>query len=418
MKEEKLFNLLIKQDELEKRLSRNNQYETNVKEEDQFNARQMFNKNLSELTESEKLAVMSRGAKEFSAKMEKIRAELDFVREEIRILNEGETEASITELRYPADLGKVPYKMNYCKFTFFEHRPTQKNFSDFKEEHIVYPVLFLPISPRLLYNTISINYGQEELDQLGNVLYNNTREYGVTTDGIRKALQHTFSEFGDNAQDMAEGYLMHQLLRTDIASVRSTYHGYGLAYNNNMTARYQGKIPQYRSFIPSWTFVPKNEGDAKTLLDVVRIFQKNVLPRTLNSTKTDQSIKYSNHFKYPRKVKLELFVGGQPFKKFQYLPMFCMQVEVSHNDASSSQNPETIPLHKTPEGQFYNTETTINLIFEETEVFTRSKVPDTLGNMGLVPLDLYIQKQGEMTQGIIDAMMEIPMQQFKDFMQE
>ena len=76
--------------------------------------------------------------------------------------------------------------------------------------------------------------------------------------------------------------------------------------------------------------------------------------------------------------------------------MFIAQVEVSHNDASNNLGPETIPLHKTPEGRFYNTETTINLILEETEVFTRNRIPDTIGKFGqikdLLPSGQFVNK--------------------------
>lgn len=271
-------------------------------------------------------------------------------------------------LTYPHDLGEVPYKMNYIMITFYEYQTDVR--MNNKLEKIIYPQIKLPLSSRLLYSALQIDYSREPLNQLNNVLYNNAREYGATSGGIYQAIGETGDE--PNETNMLEGFMYSQLLTTDLKGVRAGYHGSGLAYNRNITARFIADNPRVRIFFPSWTFIPRKKKDAEVLGDVIRAIKKNVLPSVYNS-KMDKRFNYNNNFKYPRLVKLQVFINGKEYKKAKYLPMAIERYEVSNNDKVSSSVTDNVPLTKDGD-EFYNTETTLNLTFKELIHFTKDHV--------------------------------------------
>ena len=226
-----------------------------------------------------------------------------------------------TVLIYPKDLGQVDYKQNWIEFKFYEHRSDQKGREDFKVKDIVYPIVKLPLSARMMYSSISAHYGVIDQGQLNNIIYENAREFGATSSGIASTLGHAISE--GSFSDAAESYFLTNLLKSEIKGVKAAYHAYGVALNNNFTVRYQDRDPMYRNFQPAWTFVPKTEEDARTLNDVIRVFQRNALPRELNAVNAANqmedgrlnTVRYNNHFRYPRKMQIKIFVGKKEFTK-------------------------------------------------------------------------------------------------------
>ena len=273
-------------------------------------------------------------------------------------------------LKYPKDLGDVPYKKNFIIITFYEYQVDLRQ--NIKLEKIVNPKIMIPLSSRLLYSSLQLDYTNEALGQFNNVLFENAREYGATSKGIGAAIGNSFQ--GETAGNMAEGFLMSQLLRTDLSAVRAGYHGSGLAYNENITAKFLADQPKTRTFFPSWTFVPKNREDALTLSDIIRAIKRNTLPTTMNRG-VDAKINYNNNFRYPRIVKLQLYIDGKEYEKAKFLPMSIQRYEVSNNDKSASTVSDNVPLSTDGE-ELYNTETTLNLTLKELSVFTRNHVDE------------------------------------------
>lgn len=286
--------------------------------------------------------------------------------------NAGDPETLPWSLTYPKDLGKVAYKNNYMEITFWEHQ-VDPNTND-KLEKQIYPSIRLPISPRMFYQNLTIDYERASLDQLQNVIYENAREFGVTRDGLLKALGHSMNE--TEAQQLLEGFAYSQWLRTDLEAVKASYYGTGLAYNPNSTARFQMNRAIYREFQPSWTFVPKSSIDARVLSDIVKALKRNGLPTILNAS-VDKKTNYANHFKYPRRVKIEMFVNGRLLKKTQFLPMVIKTIDISNNDkVYGSGFTDSVPLSK-QDDELFLSETTITCMLQETSVFTSSSVEMT-----------------------------------------
>ncbi len=284
----------------------------------------------------------------------------------------GNAEDTPWSLTYPRDLGQVAYKNNYMNITFWEHQVDTR--TNDKLEKQIFPSIRLPISPRMFYQNLTIDYERASLNQMQNVLYENAREFGVTSNGLLQALNHSIDE--TNAYSLLEGFALSQWLRTDLNAVKASYFGTGMAYNPNSTARFQMNRAIYREFQPSWTFVPKNSTDARVLTDVTKALKRNGLPKILNAA-VDKKVRYANHFKYPRRVKIEMFVNGRLLKKTQFLPMVIKTIDISNNDkVYGSGFTDSVPLTKENDELFLS-ETTITLMLQETSVFTSSSVETT-----------------------------------------
>lgn len=271
-------------------------------------------------------------------------------------------------LTYPHDLGSVSYKQNYMLFKFWENQIDVRTNDRMKKQ--IYPIIKIPISSRIMYSSLSMEYSRTGLNQLANVLYENAREFGVTTGGIEAALNNSISQ--ETVEQMLEGFLLSTTLRTDLEAIKAGYYATGLAYNPNSTARFHGDEAKSRTFYPTWTFVPKTAQDARTLADIIRAFKRNALPSILNPT-VNKLNRYSNHYKYPRRVTIELYIKNKLYRKHQYLPMVITRLEVSHNDKAGSGVTDSIPLSKDRE-KVYLSETTVNLNLLETTVFTSQSV--------------------------------------------
>ena len=292
--------------------------------------------------------------------------------DQLQNTEKGPAEETPWSLTYPKDLGQVAYKNNYMSITFWEHQvdPTTND----KLEKQIFPSIRLPISPRMFYQNLTIDYERASLGQLQNVIYENAREYGVTSNALLKAADHSLDE--TKARQLLEGFAYSQWLRTDLAAVKASYYATGLAYNPNSTARFQMNRAIYREFQPSWTFVPKSATDARVLSDIVKAMKRNGLPTLLNAT-VDKRVNYANHFKYPRRVKIELFVNGRLLKKTQFLPMVIKTIDISNNDkVYGSGFTDSVPLSK-QDDEIFLSETTITMMLQETSVFTSSSVDMT-----------------------------------------
>lgn len=273
---------------------------------------------------------------------------------------------ALDSIVFPDTLITDTYKRNYLKLIFYKHSVDKKNES-LRLTDIKAPILFLPIAPRLLVESISAAYTPEDIGVLGNVLYANLNEYGITDGGITKALQNTIDKA--SLVDGLEGFATSALLRTDFNAIKAGAYAQGVAYNPNTTTFYQGSSQSYRLFYFTWNFYPKNKNEAIKLKNIENTFIKNALPSTINNSIRD-TVNYNNHYIYPSKLKLEVYVNAELYTKFQFLPTVITKLDISHNDV---QNQNEMAFFEEDEKKFY-TSTSISLTLQETKVFTRKDV--------------------------------------------
>lgn len=271
------------------------------------------------------------------------------------------------QLVFPDSLTKEDNQNNYVRITFYKH--TANKNTQLLNEQLIYPIVYLPLSTKLLVESISANYSIDDIGILGNVLYANIREYGISAGGLATAFKNTI----DNAtiNDGLEGFINSALLRTDSPLIRAGAYAEGIAYNPNNTAFFQGSSQQYRLFYFNLNLFPKSKEEAITLKEIEKTFLKNSLPSVINNG-VAPTINYNNHYLYPSKLQLEIFVDGEPYNKFKFLPLVITRVDISHND-SINQN-EMVFFEE--DGVKYFTSTTINLTLQETKVFTRKDIDE------------------------------------------
>jgi len=263
------------------------------------------------------------------------------------------------------------YKRNYLKLTFYKHRARKNQREVFSQtsrvEDIISPILYLPIAPRLLVESISATYSPEDIGVLGNLLYANINEFGITTDGLKKALQNTVD--AGTLGDALSGIAMSELLRTDFNAVKAGTYAEGVAYNPNTTTFYQGSSQSYRLFYFTWNLYPKSKEEAVNLRKIENVFKRNTLPSTINSS-IPATVNYNNHYEYPSKLLMEIYVDNAIYGKFKFLPAVITKLDISHNDV---QNQNEMAFFEEDGEKFY-TSTSISLAVQETKVFTRKDI--------------------------------------------
>ena len=280
-----------------------------------------------------------------------------------------DTQQVSSGIAFSERIGKTgeTYQKNYVKITFVKHRASANSRILNKIQEIVYPILYLPIPPRLMYETIGASYSPEDIGVLGNIIYANIRESGQNAENIKKTLQETVNK--SKGTEVAKAFVTSAVLRTDAAPIRAGAFAEGVAYNPHTRVFYQGDSQNYRFFIFAWNLYPKNKEEAKNIKKIEKVFLKNALPSTTDPGKK-ATVNYNNHYKYPSNMLLEIYVDNKPFNKFKLLPSVITKVDISHNDVTN-QNEMTFFEE---DGEKFYVSTSIGLTLQETKVFTRGDV--------------------------------------------
>lgn len=278
--------------------------------------------------------------------------------------------SAIPSIAFPDNLLKTSYQKNYLRMMFTKHKSLKK-IPNSEITDIQPPIMYVPIPPRLLVESISANYNAEDIGVLGNVLFSNIREYGITPDGIGGALNHTIENF--NATDALSAFVTSGILRADNAAVKAGAYAEGVAYNPNTTAFFQGQNQQYRIFYFTWNFFPKSKTEAENLLLLENTFRKNALPTTINKGIRAATVNYNNHYRYPSNLHMQIFLNDEEYNKFKFLPSVITKLDVSHNDVQEKNEMAFLQDPNNPVTKYY-TSTSISVTLQETKVFTRDDV--------------------------------------------
>jgi len=315
---------------------------------------------------------------------EAVQALLQKYTQNAKSLGKPEPKSEYKLLKYPHDLGTVPYKQNYIYFSFYRHK---SNFKDLKTTQafteIVYPSIMMPLPGRLFYEDLTSRTVPERLGIVNNVLFENARNFGVTPNGLKEAISHGWTDEEIKFQTLAEAWGLNRLLNTDDSTVKVFPYNLGIAYNPNLTTLFSGEnYMYYRVFYPSWNLVPKTEQDAITLSDIEKAFLKNSLPGIVNNNENlpgyeqlEKTINFNNHFTYPNKVQMQIFVDGKEFMKFKFLPAVVTRVDVSHNNNQENSGQNEISFFES-DGKKYYTFTTLNLTLQENVIYNRDHVDE------------------------------------------
>ena len=80
--------------------------------------------------------------------------------------------------------------------------------------------------------------------------------------------------------------------------------------------------------------------------------------------------KYINHFKYPKKVKIQVYIDNKPYERFKFLDSVIMDFSFNQNIDGSSDDYDT--FIKDESGEIFALTFEISMTILETKIFTRN----------------------------------------------
>lgn len=285
-------------------------------------------------------------------------------------------------LKFPADLAVDESKRNFIRFRFYKKSLTSPNKVDnpgvnslstnsLKKTDRIKPDIYLPLIPDIFRENLSTSYYNEDLGPLGKLLYDKVQDASLSPGAFSKVMGEATSF--EAAENVASALALSSIASTDIEAVNAGLYAAGIAYNPNLTLFFNGSQQNYRYFNIGWTLYPKSEKEADDLLSIEKTFVKYALPGTLNKGITSD-LNYNNHYTYPYEVHISVYVDGEMYRKFQFMPAHLLYVNISHQD---SQQQNEISFLKRPgsiENKLYYSGTTLTLGIQEKEVYIRQYV--------------------------------------------
>ena len=143
------------------------------------------------------------------------------------------------------------------------------------------PRIFLPMTPGISESN-SVGWGSEELNPI-QLAFGQVANNAITTAGSGKAvsaIQNLFNDLGTSTKAI----LKDPNLKTAVASyfagqaVQANFLGRsGIVLNPNLELLFQG--PKLRSFRYSFKFTPRDDGEAKIIRSIIKVFKKTMAVR-------------------------------------------------------------------------------------------------------------------------------------------
>lgn len=291
------------------------------------------------------------------------------------------------------DQEKYDSRNNYILFTFYEHSDFMKKYvlkkrypDDPSKQHKIKFLerIKLPINRDIFKITTDAPYSHDKLNYIPNLLYESIQKYGGSPEAMQSAMKEAEQEseetlldelwegtknISKNAIGATAGYLSAVALDSSQDSQFTTGVKFaeGVAYNPNRRLIYEGENLVPRVFQLVYNFSPKSKKEIKSIRKAEYVISKNTLPE-LWSGFGSLSSKYVNHFKYPKKVKVEIYIGGEFYKKHQILDSVISSFQVIQNGKDTGK--ET--FIKDEDENIYSTDISFNIQITETQVFTRN----------------------------------------------
>lgn len=281
---------------------------------------------------------------------------------------------------FPSDLGEKENKKNFIKMEFIEH---SSNYSDYElarqatlnneiRQSTDNDVVYLPFIKEVMLSSVSSRYNTERLNFMGNLFYNSAQNYGGSIDALKKTMKESSNISGEAAAAFA-GYQFAALLNTELDTFNGAKFAAGVAYNPNLRTLYDSKDVKYRQFVLNWQLYPRNEEEAIIIKKIENVILKGALPATFNIADVESVpfSNYTNHFKYPKKVLVTLYIDNQPYNRFKILPAVIETMEISHNQENPTND---VIFMRGKNGEKYFSSTNITISLKETKIFTRDDV--------------------------------------------
>ena len=285
---------------------------------------------------------------------------------------------------------------SFIRFTFFEHSDyirkyvTKKRYSNNlnKQHKIKYlSQIDLPLNTEVIRDQLITEYHADQYDFFPNLLYQSIQKHGGNINEIISAMKESVSNAGKKVEDiwnktsltseaaqLAAGFAAQTLAYEGSGQIEKNFisgakFAEGVAYNPNIRATFVGESQPPREFQFLFKLTPKSKKEVKNIRRAEYIFTTSALPK-LWTGKAGLESKYINHFKYPKKVKIQVYIDNKPYEKFKFLDSVIMDFTFNQNTDRSSDDYDT--FIKDESGEIFALNFEISMTILETKIFTRN----------------------------------------------
>ena len=319
------------------------------------------------------------------------------------------------------------HEKNYIQFSFFEHKDEVARYQnsrkmkarqeDFKVTYLKHVLLPLTNDFELFRDNYQVNSTSENLDLFPNLFYETIQKYGGDPTDIAKVLSEAIStnpdvndtgllperiasQMGNMNSDTASFFRGLGLGASEAASLgfaaamntavygkdqksdegtfmKGIKYKTGVAYNPNARYLYDLENLSPRNFRFNIRIVTESQEHAERIKKAEYIFQKYVTPSKWTGEnyfkQIDERINtaYINHFRWPKKVQVKIFIDGKEFTKFKYLPASITSFS-SSNDKLEYKSDRTFIADENE--NLYPTGVSFLIGMMENKIFTRNDV--------------------------------------------
>ena len=299
-------------------------------------------------------------------------------------------------------------KGNFIRFSFFEHKEYATRYR--KRDGRTKPLVALetvsceidfPLTanPQLMMIRVGIPNEVRSLDFFKNFLYDSIQEYqGDPNSALEALLENIQTNQKTGLMDLTIGQFTSTQLDGKSPFLTGSKFSTGVAYNPRERTLFNFSSVERRSFLLDFRFKPKNLEEVKALKRAEYLLYTSTLPSTWSPKVESEKLRkgtgkgtvfdnfsdlsfvdaqYVNHFKFPKKVRAEIFIGGKRFEKFRFLDGVMGTVSVSANAESENDSDQT--FIQSGKNKIFAPQVSISLEYTESKVFTRNDI-DTIFN--------------------------------------
>ena len=285
---------------------------------------------------------------------------------------------------------------SFIRFTFFEHSDyirkyvTKKRYSNNpnKQHKIKYlSQIDLPLNTEVIRDQLITEYHADQYNFFPNLLYQSIQKHGGNINEIISAMKESVSNAGKKVEDirnktnltseaaqLAAGFAAQTLAYEGSDEMEKNFisgakFAEGVAYNPNIRATFVGESQPPREFQFLFKLTPKSKKEVKNIRRAEYIFTTSALPKLWTGMAGLES-KYINHFKYPKKVKIQVYIDNKPYERFKFLDSVIMDFSFNQNIDGSSDDYDT--FIKDESGEIFALTFEISMTILETKIFTRN----------------------------------------------
>ena len=290
--------------------------------------------------------------------------------------------------------------LNYISLSFYEHdysvqKYLKRKMNSLKVMPKIDTVIKFPLvtASQIFRIAFTVGADQGALDFAKNLAYEaltETTDPEAIENTLKESIEHPIEKikeiyqkegFGDAVTDIGIAKGISSTLDSKSNFFTGSKFASGVAYNPNTRVLFDLKRePIHRVFMFNFVLYPKNEEEIKNIRRAEYLLFHHSLPTRWKGGELlgQHENQYINHFKYPKKVQPNVFIGGKEFNKFRFMESVVTNVSLS---PLSEDNDSDITFIQNEENQIFAKRFVLSLNIMESKMFTRNDVENKKGTI-------------------------------------